>query len=83
VVREESGTPTCALNSKLIGMYRRNVLGFMHAHTLYILDITLDMYFGGHFGLSVHHVSVGNPRKSLYMRPQMHNGVCSLKILHL
>ena len=37
--REESGTPTCALNSTLIGMYKINVLGFMRAHTLIHPDI--------------------------------------------
>ena len=37
--REESGTPTCAFNSTLIGMNKRNVLGFMRAHTLIHLDI--------------------------------------------
>ena len=37
--REESGTPTCALNSTLIGMYKRNMLGFMRAHTLIHPDI--------------------------------------------
>ena len=37
--REESGTPTFALNSTLIGMYKRNVLGFMHAHALIHPDI--------------------------------------------
>ena len=37
--REESGTPTCALNSTLIGLYKRNVLGFIRAHTLIHLDI--------------------------------------------
>jgi len=39
VDREESGTLTCKLNSKLIGMYKRNVLGFMHAHALIHPDI--------------------------------------------
>ena len=66
--REESGTPTCALNSTLIGMYKRNVLGFMRAHTLIHPDIFV---LGGNFGLSVRHVSVRNPSKSLYMRPQV------------
>ena len=28
--REGSGTPTCALNSMLIGMYKGNVLVFIH-----------------------------------------------------
>ena len=65
--REELDTPTCALNSTLIGMYKGNVLGFMRAHTLIHPDIFV---LGGHFGLSVRHVSVGNPRKSLYTRPQ-------------
>ena len=33
---------------------------------------------GGHFGLSVRHVSVWNPRKSLYTRPQECSGAINL-----
>jgi len=39
VDREESVTPTCALNSTLIGMYKGNVLGFMHTHRFIYPDI--------------------------------------------
>jgi len=37
--REESGTPTCALNSMLIGRYKGNVLGFMRTHRFIHSDI--------------------------------------------
>ena len=37
--REESDTPTYALNSTLIGTYKGNVLGFMRAHTFVHPDI--------------------------------------------
>ena len=37
--REELGTPTCALNSTLIGMYKGNVLGFMRTHRFIHPDI--------------------------------------------
>ncbi len=64
--REESGTPTCVLNSTLIGMYKGNVLGFMRTHSFIHLDFFALTTF---LDLSVQHVSVGNPCKSLYMRP--------------
>jgi len=63
---EESGTSTLALNSTLIGMYEQNVLGFMRAHTLIHPDIFVHWRA---FCMSIRHVSVGNPRKSLYMSP--------------
>ena len=34
VDREEFATSACALNSTLIGVYKRNVLGSMRTHTL-------------------------------------------------
>ena len=37
--REESSTPTYALNSTLIGMYKGNVLRFMRTHRFTHLDI--------------------------------------------
>jgi len=39
VDREKLGTPTCALNSTLIGMYKGNVLGFMHKQRFLHPDI--------------------------------------------
>ena len=63
--REESYFDTCAQFH--VDWDKRNVFGFMRAHALIFL------YVGGHFGLSVRHVSVGNPRKSLYMRPQVYS----------
>ena len=45
--REESGTPTCALNSTLIGMYKGNVLGFMLTHTFIHLDFFVRTSFSG------------------------------------
>ena len=37
--REGSSTPTCVLNSTLIGMYKENVLGFIHVHRFIHPDI--------------------------------------------
>ena len=37
--REEFGTSACALNSTLIEMYKRNVLGSMRSHTLIHLNL--------------------------------------------
>ena len=39
VDREEFGTSACALNSTLIEMYKRNVLGSMRSHTLIHLNL--------------------------------------------
>ena len=64
--RKESGTPTCALNSTLIGMYKGNVLEFMRTHSFIHLDIFMRRRA---FGFE--RFSVGNPRKSLYTRPQI------------
>lgn len=34
--RKECGTPTCALNSKFIELYKGNVLGFMGILSLHL-----------------------------------------------
>ena len=39
VDREEFATSACALNSTLVGMYKRNVLGSMRTHTLIHLNL--------------------------------------------
>jgi len=61
--REESGTPTCALNSTMIEMYKGNVLGFMRTHRFIHPDIFVR---GRAFGFK--RMSCFS-RKSLYMRP--------------
>ena len=47
VDREEFATSACALNSTLIGMYKRNVLGSMRTHTLIHLNLFVRMTVSG------------------------------------
>ena len=56
VDREELDTPTCALNSMLIGMYKGNVLGFMRTHRFIHPDFFVRRRAFGH-------------KKVVYIRP--------------
>ena len=58
--REEFATSACVLNSTLIGMYKRNVLGSMRTHTLIHLNLFVHTTVSGFWC---------TPSKSLYMRP--------------
>ena len=72
--REESSTPTCALNLTLIGMNKGNVLGFMRVYRFIHPDIFVCSRVSGFERTPC----FSRKSKSLYMRPLESGGLISV-----